>query len=237
VLAEKPATLTVADLEELQRVMRRCSAQFRQMGSTGREAILAAIRKVVDSGKLGQVVQAVAQKSYPYQDWRPQDRGKDGGIIRQAGIHGVRYIQWATGLKAVRACGFDTGRGNPKTGRLQMAASVAFELESGALGVLICNYCNPKGTGCWGNEMLHIHGTGGLIEVSEGFQRARMVIGSNIAEPIPEIPSSYPDFFDSYVEYLLDGTPMPYSLEDDLYALRTVNIAQEAVDKGCILEV
>ena len=235
VLAEKPAAMTVRELDELQRVMADSPAQFRQMGACEREALLSAIRRVVDSGRLGQVVQAFALKSYPYHDARPQDRGVDGGLIRQAGIHGVRFIQLATGLRAVRVCGFDTGRGNPGSGELQMGASIAMELQGGAVALLACNYCNPRGIGYWGNDQLRIHATGGMIEAVDGMTRSRMVIGESKEEPIPDVPDSYPNFFDSYVDFLLDGTPMPYSLEDDLWALRTVIRAQEAVDLSRIL--
>ena len=237
VLAEKPAGITMRDLENLQAAMARCDAEFRQMGACHQEPTLTAIRKLVDDGRLGEVVQVYALKSYPYHDRRPQDRGVDGGLIRQAGIHGVRFIQWATGLKAVRACGFDTGRGNPEGGRLQMGASVSLELQGGALAVLVCNYCNQPGIGFWGNDQLRVHGTAGMAEAMDGFGRCRMVIGERPPAPIPDVPASYPDFFDAYADYLLDGTAMPYSAEDDLYALRTVIRAQEAVDAGCILEV
>lgn len=237
VLAEKPAAMTLDELDELACVMDGCEAEFRQMGACAREALLSAIRKVVDEGRLGEVVHVFAHKSYPYHDGRPQDRGVDGGLVRQAGIHGVRFIRLATGRKAVRVCGFDTGRGNPKGGHLEMAASIALELDSGAVAVLMCNYLNQPGIGYWGNDQFRVHGATGMVEAVDGMQRCRMVIGEGKEEPIPDVPESYPDFFDSYVDFLLDGTPMPYSLEDDLYALRTVIRAQEAVDRGCILDV
>ena len=237
VLAEKPAALTMEDLDRLLAGAAECKAQFRQMGGCHREATLAGIRKLVDDGRLGQVVQVYALKSYPYHDRRPQDRGVDGGIIRQAGIHAVRAIQLASGLKAVRVCGFDTGRGNPKDGDLQLGASVSLELEGGAVAVMACNYCNPAGIGYWGNDQVRVHGTGGMAEAVDGFGRCVMVIGDAPPEAIPAIPESYPSFFDSYVDYLLDGTPMPYSEQDDIHALRTVIRAQEAVEKGCVLDV
>jgi len=237
VLAEKPAVLTIEHLEKLHEVMRASKAEFRQMGATGEEHVLSAMRKLVDEGRLGQIVQVYAMKSYPYHDGRPQDVGVDGGLIRQAGIHGVRFMQWATGLRAARACGLETRVGNRKGGGLVMAASVALEFESGAVGMLVCNYLNPRGVGRWGNEQLRVHGTEGMVEAVDGFTRHCMVIGENPPEPIPDVAERYPDFFDSYVEFLLDGTPMPYSLEDDLYALRTVIRAQDAVDQGRIVDV
>ena len=237
VLAEKPCVLSVEDLQRLQDVMAQCEAKFWPMAACTREALLSAVRELVDCGRLGEVVQVYAHKSYPYFSGRPQDRGIDGGLICQSGIHGVRFIQLATGLRAVRVCGMDTGRGNPGQGDLQMGACVTLELEGGAVASLICNYCNPTGMGFWGNDQLRVHGTGGMVEAVDGFKRTCMALGDGPPQPIPGVPDSYPDFFDSYVAHLLDGAEMPYSLADDLYALRTVIRAQEAVDKGCILAV
>jgi predicted dehydrogenase len=200
------------------------------MGACGQEPTLTAMRRLVDDGHLGEVIQVYAQKSYPYHDGRPQDRGIDGGLIRQAGIHAVRFIQRSTGLRARRVSATDTCLGNPEDGELQMAASVWLELDGGAIGVLALNYLNPRGIGYWGNDQCRIHGTAGMVEAVDGFQRRRMVLGESAPQQIPEVPSSYPDFFDSYVDYLLDGTDMPYSLEEDLFALRTVIRAQEAAD-------
>lgn len=237
VLAEKPCAMTVDELDRLEQVMAECEAEYWPMASCAREGVLQAIRDLVEAGRLGQIAYVVAQKSYPYHGGRPQDRGVDGGLIRQSGIHGVRYIQWATGQRAVRVSGFDTTFGNPRPGELQMAACVSLELDGGAVAQLGCNYLNTKGFGSWGNEMLRVSGTGGTAEAVDGFARCRMFLGEEPEQPIPGADGGYPDFFDSYVAHLLDGSAMPYSLEDDLYALRTVCRAQEAVDKGCVLDV
>ena len=59
--------------------------------------------RLVDQGTLGTIVHVQAQKSYPWHDRRPQDTAVDGGLVRQVGIHAVRFIHGATGqrIKAV----------------------------------------------------------------------------------------------------------------------------------------
>jgi predicted dehydrogenase len=229
--------MRVGEVDELEQAARDCPNEYWPMVACAREGILQAIRNLVEAGTLGHVAHVVAQKSYPYHGGRPQDRGVDGGLIRQAGIHGVRFIQWATGQKAVRVSGFDTMCGNPGEGELQMAASVALELDGGAVAVLTCNYLNPKGIGYWGDDQVRVSGTSGMAEARDGFTRCRMVLGEEAEQPIPGRDEPYPDFFDSLVGHLLHGVPMPYSLADDLHALRTVCRAQEAVDAGEVMEV
>jgi len=237
VLAEKPAVITVAELDGLKDFMAGCDRLFWPLASCACEGMLLAIRDLVDGGRLGTVAQVLVRKSYPYHDGRSQDRGVDGGLIRQAGIHGVRYIQWATGQKAVAVSGFDTTCGNPKRGNLQMAASVSLQLDGGAVAQLTCNYLNQEGFGHWGDDAIRVSGTAGFAETLDGHTRSRMFLGDEPEQPVPGADRPFPDFVDCIVDHLLDGSPMPWSLEDDLHALRTVCRAQEAVDRRCVLEV
>lgn len=237
VLAEKPAALSVEELQLLRDTAKQCHAEFRQMGECGQEATLSAIADLVDDGRLGDVVQVYAQKSYPYHDGRPQDTGVDGGLIRQAGIHAIRFVQRATGLRAVRVSARDTQRGNPGEGDLQMAASLWMKLQGGATASIVLNYLNPSGIGYWGNDQIRVFGTEGMVEAVNGFNQKRMILGDASPEPIPGVPDVYPAFFDSYVDLLLDDQQMPYSYEDDLFALRTVIRAQKSADKRAIIQV
>lgn len=237
VLAEKPAAMSVEELQLLRDTAQQCHAEFRQMGACGQEATLSAISELIEGGRLGDVVQIYAQKSYPYHEGRPQDKGVDGGLIRQAGIHAVRFVQRATGLRAVQVSTRDTQRGNPGEGNLEMAASLWLELQGGAVANLVLNYLNPSGIGYWGNDQIRVFGTDGMVEAVDGFNRKRMILGDASPRPIPDVPDSYPDFFDAYLNFLLDDQQMPYSCEDDLYALRTVIRAQESADKRAIIEV
>jgi len=239
VYAEKPCVLTIEELDGLWEVIGRSSAHFREMAGTGEEPVLKAFRKLIEDGEMGEIAHVFAMKSYPYHDRRPQDRGIDGGLIRQAGIHGVRFIQGATGLRATRVVGFDTTYGNPRQGDLQMAASVSLQLDNGAVGVLHCNYLNPPNIGYWGNDQLRIHGTRGMAEAVDGFSRHRAFLHEGgeraLGDLLPASPGA--DFFDCYVNFLLDGTTMPTELEEDLWATRTVIRAQQAVDEGRALDV
>ena len=239
VLAEKPCVMYVEELDGLWDVMERSAAHFREMAGTGEEHVLAAFRRLVESGEMGEVVHVFGMKSYPYHERRPQDRGIDGGLIRQAGIHAVRFIQRATGLRAVRVMGFDTTHGDPGEGELQMAASLSLQMDSGALGVLYLNYLNPPNIGYWGNDQLRIHGTRGMAEAVDGFSRCRVLLHETGERTLDELAATreQQDFLDHYVDFLLDGTPMPTELEDDLWATRTVIRAQQAVDEGRILQV
>ncbi len=243
VLAEKPCAFDVETLEEILNAARRCGRAFREMAATELTPPVQAIRRLVDGGALGTVVHAQAHKSYPWHLRRPQDSAVDGGLVRQVGIHAVRLIHGGTGLRIKSIRGLSTGLGNPTKGGIQMAAAFALELENGAVGSINLNYLNPPCFGrwrdtdraIWGNDQLRVFGTGGMAETVDGYSRSTLYLNEREAAvelPIPGDVAS-PLYIRHYVDYLLDGTPMPTSFEDEMDMTRAMLALHEAslIDK------
>lgn len=238
VLVEKPGAFTNAQLDELLLVARETGREFREMlDHSMLEPNVRAIRRLVEEGELGTVVQVQTQKSYPWLDWRPQDFDTDGGLIRQAGIHATRFIIGATGLKitTVRATGINLG--NPGSGQMHMAAVVTMTLENGALASLCLNYLNPANFGTWGNEHLRVHGTVGMAESVDGFTRHRLFLPGRESTELPMREDISTGYLEHYVNYLLDGTPFPTRRDEELAALRAVISAHEAAITGSEIAV
>ncbi len=148
------------------------------MAGTSLDQPYLAMRSLVQEGRLGEVVQVIAGKSYPYHPGRPQDEDIDGGLIEQC-ANPCRADGRAGSGAAHRVVRQDeTTLGNPvPRGGLRMAAALTFVLENGGLASVTANYLNPKGTGVWGYESLKIFGTLGLVESQRGGQLTRLVIG------------------------------------------------------------
>ena len=113
VYAEKPSALTEAELDAILAAARRSGRQFREMAGTVFAAPSAAIRRHVQAGDIGEVVQVLVQKSYRYGAARPQDEGIDGGLFLQAGIHGARMVEHAAGVRLSALTAAETGLINP----------------------------------------------------------------------------------------------------------------------------
>jgi predicted dehydrogenase len=230
VYAEKPLALTVPDLERIGAAARRGGCQVRACTGSSYDPTHCAMRSVVASGRIGEVVQVFAQKSYPYHDDRPQDRGVDGGLILQAGIHAVCFTRWVTGREFAAVSAFDTRLGNPRPGDLQMAASVCFELDNGGVGVAAFNYLQPRTDPYWGNDQLRVHGTRGMVETVDGYTRRSVTTAERKRSALRV--TAQPSFFQAYVDLLLDGTPMRSSTEDALRETEVVIRMQEAAETG-----
>lgn len=220
VYAEKPCAMTEEDLDAIIAASRATGRRFHEMAGTAFEQPYLAMREIVAAGTIGTVVQVFAQKSYPYHDRRPQDEDIDGGLIGQASVHALRFVEHVAGQRIAHIWAVETQLGNPVAdGGLRMAASLMMTLENGGVATVIANYLNPKGFGRWGNEHLRIFGTKGFIEATDGGVRTRLVVGDKDIGPIDTSAPSL-DYFDMFAESLLGLSTMPFSAEEELHPTR-----------------
>lgn len=228
VYAEKPAAFSDEALDEILAVAAAEGREFHEMADTIYRQPFFALREVVRSGRLGEITQVWAQKSYSSSfDVRPQDEEVDGGLIRQCAIHAVRMIEHVTGLSITSVEAFETSLGNPHPGALRTAASLLLALENGAVGSVIANYYNPRGFGSHGNDQLRLYGTKGFAELTDDVRQSRVVVGNEDLGPLNTSAPVEP-FLQSYLKHLLGLGEMPMSLEEELHPLRVVNRARLA---------
>lgn len=226
VYAEKPCALSEAELDAVLAAASASGRVFRDMGGTVFAQPYWAMREVVQAGRVGAVVQVFVQKSYPYHDRRPQDEAVDGGLILQVGVHAARIVEHVSGRRVEAVSAVDTNLGNPGRGGLRMAASLQMRLAGGGLATGIVNYLNMHPTGIWGYEEVRVFGTEGFVESLEGGARTRLVTRDRDWGAL-DVRRTPPDYFDCVAQLIHDGTPMPFSLEDDLHPTRVVLRAQQ----------
>lgn len=229
VYAEKPAALSQEKLDEILVVAKESGCEFHEMADTVFCEPYWTMRRMVRSGKFGEVVQVYVQKSYPLQaEVRPQDEVTDGGLIRQAGIHAIRFLEHITGVWVKDVQVVQTHLGNIDRERgLFTASSWVMTLENGGVASACVNYLNPKGFGRWGNETVRVFGTEGMIEVVDGSRSSHIYMSKCNEGAIDISESDCVDFFDQYMSHLRFGKEMPMSLEEELHPLRVVLIAFE----------
>jgi predicted dehydrogenase len=234
VLAEKPMAMTLRDLESLRQAARESGKEIRTMNPMVYLPSVKGMKNILDAGKIGTIVQVYAMKSYPYFDARPQDEGVDGGLLMQTGIHAVSVLRHVTGLEFSRIFAEETTTGNPKGGELKMGATIHFQLSNGALGVILCNYCNRRGLGYWGNDQFRIHGTAGMVELVDGLTRRQMISGDGKPEVFPDgDPGAV--YLQDLVDCILDGTPTLLTQEDSFRNTEIVLLAKQIATTGKII--
>jgi predicted dehydrogenase len=229
VLAEKPCALTEADLDELIETSRNTGCLFHEMAGTAFDQPYHRMGEIARSGQLGEIVQIIVEKSYPYYAGRPQDEAIDGGHIAQNAIHALRMIEHAADCRISAIHARETKLGNPVAGgELRMAATLMAELENGGLASIACNYLNPAGTQIWGNESLKIIGTQGFVESRQGGQTTRLFVGEKDLGAI-KIPEQIPTWLDRIIAEITEAIPFPIPLEQELSPTRWVIRAKQSI--------
>lgn len=228
VYAEKPSALTEPELDAILAAAERAGRQFHEMAGTALVQPYLEMRRLVREGAIGEVIQVLVQKSYPYGESRPQDEAIDGGLMRQVGIHAMRMVEHVAGVRVRSISGLETGLGNPQSGDVRMAASLQMRLENGGIATVIANYLNPPNLKPRGHETLRIFGTEGFIESVDGGVRTRLATHTNVRPVTPSEPSL--DYFDLVAAHLVAGAPLPFTLEEELHPLRMLLRAKQAVE-------
>lgn len=222
VYAEKPCATNEADLDRIIAAAERGSATFHEMAGTAFWRPYWHMRELLVAGVIGEVIQVSAQKSYPYVERRPTNEAVDGGLVAQNGVHAMRFVEHVTGLRATTIEAIDTQKGEPRRNSdLQMASAMMGRLENGGLFSVVANYLNQPGFGTWGNEMLRIFGTKGMLESVDGGTRTRLVVGEDDRGEI-DTSTEPPDWLEYVIANAFDAQPMPFDLDTELHPTRMV---------------
>ncbi len=234
VYAEKPAAFSEEGLERILKIAKETGYEFHEMADSIFIEPYWTAQKLVKSGKFGEIVQVYVQKSYPLNvNIRPQNEETDGGLVRQAGIHAIRFLEHITGLQVETVKVYQTHLGNIKTDGLYTASSWAMTLNNGGVASACINYLNPKGFGRWGNESVRIFGTDGMLEIVDGARKTHIYTQQTDEGEINISESDCQDFFDLLVQHLLYGSQMPMPQEEELHPLRVVIRAFDSAEPNC----
>lgn len=231
VYAEKPSALTETDLDNIITTAKETGMIFHEMAGTALSQPYCTLREIVKSGKIGDVIQVLSQKSYPWGDWRPQDENIDGGLSLQVGVYNTRFVEHITGLKITSIESRETKLGNDSAGECRRAVSFLMELENGGVASGVANYCCPHEPGWdhWGYENVRVFGTKGFVESIDNGREGNLVING---QPLQSLDFSIPsrDYLDMFIEEIRTGTKViEFSLEEELSPTRWVIRAKNKI--------
>ena len=228
VYAEKPCALTEPELDDVLAAAQRHGREFHEMAGTAWVQPYFEMRRLVREGAVGDVIQVLVQKSYPYGAQRPQDEAIDGGLFLQAGIHAIRLVEHAAGARIRSVQGWETKLGNPEGGECRIAGAVQLGLEGGGLATIIMNYLNAVNFKPRNNETLRIFGTRGFIEsVDDGTTQRRVSLTGQVTPLATATPA--PDYFTLLSAHLTTGSALPQTSEEELRPLRWLLRAKAAL--------
>jgi predicted dehydrogenase len=250
ILLEKPIALTV---EEGQEVIDYCKEKGVLL-ATGfmmrYHAYHQAMKKLVDEGKLGQIVSCRAQLTCWYPDipgnWRQAKATSGGGALMDMGVHCLDLIQYITGYKAKRAAGmastltFDY--------EVEDSGAMLVELENGAICQIESHFNIPDAAA---RGRFEIYGTKGsmlaegTISQVEGGKLDVMISDDSLkydaqqdrneVEPMKvevEFGNMYTKEIESFSKSILEGTPVEVPAEDAVQVQEIIQSAYRTSETG-----
>lgn len=224
VYAEKPCAMNESDLDHIIATAKETGMTFHEMAGVCLDQPYCTLRDIVQSGQIGEVIQVLSQKSYPWFEDRPQDENIDGGLALQVGVYNTRFVEHITGIKIKSIQSSETKLGNDLGGECRRAVSFLMELENGGLASGVANYCCPREPGWdhWGYETVRIWGTKGFVESIDNGKAGRLVLNGEELQQLDfsELKTGY---FDMFIEELLTGSKViDFTLEEEVNPTRWV---------------
>jgi predicted dehydrogenase len=231
VLAEKPACTRAEDFERLN-TMAEARHRFLMLAFATRTSPLAQkARQLVRDGSLGKLYGAsmimladqTRLKSPAYQkSWFASPERAGGGHLIWLGIHYVDILQFISGQKITRVCGF-TGNAGGQPIRVEDSASVSLQFEGGMLATLQSGYYLDSGY----QSQIALWGSNGWLrmDLDNGPLEWRLNSGGGV-QSLPGGPQTtaplYPAFVQAVVDAVRGRTAPPVTGRESLETLRAI---------------
>ena len=229
-ISEKPMAKDLNGLERVRKAVESAGVQFSMLITTRCAPPYRALRQAIEEGRIGDVCQAGAQKSYRLgerPDWQ-KSRETFSGIIPFVGIHVMDLIRWSTGREFVEVMGYSGNVGHPEIGDLEDNACVIARLDNGASAGIRLDYCRPAAAPTHGDDRVRIAGNRGVVEVRD----ERAVLITHEEEP-QELALPEPvHFFADYLDALAEGRRSYIPFDDCVRITEVVLRAREAAEIG-----
>jgi predicted dehydrogenase len=166
ILSEKPLALSYSELTAVKRAITKNKTPLSMLLTMRGSPPYLAMREIVQSGAIGEVVSMDAQKSYKLGE-RPEwmhSRKTFGGIIPFIGIHMIDLMRWISGREFTEAAAFHSNVSAPTLREMENNSALIFKLDNNGSGSLRMDYLRPETAPTHGDDRLRIVGTKGIVE-------------------------------------------------------------------------
>jgi predicted dehydrogenase len=237
VVAEKPLSISRADFERIRKAVRDSNIKLGMLLNMRYASQYRALKEVVASGAIGEVIQISSQKSYKLgqrPDWFKKEESY-GSTILWIGIHMIDLMRFTSGRKYTHASSFMGRVGFPNLGDMETTSTTSFRLDNGGTATLHMDYCMPQTAPSHGDDRLRLAGTAGVVEYMAA-TGVTLVTGTAKPAKLEKLPPPGSLFLD-YLEYVYNGKPATLSHEDIFAACDATLAAHESAVQGSIVKL
>jgi predicted dehydrogenase len=169
VIAEKPLAHTRADLDAVYAAVKTSGIRLGMLLPMRFDSPYLAMRQIVQSGEIGEVIEMDAQKSYqlgPRPEWQ-KHAATYGSTILWIAIHGIDLMLWVSGRRFTEVASLQSHVAFPEIGDMQNVTASIFRMDNGGAASLHMDYLRPESAGLHGDDRLRVAGTLGVVEYQE----------------------------------------------------------------------
>ena len=237
VIAEKPLAISRRDYLRVKEAVLKQKISLGHLLPMRYDPSYLALKKIVDSGALGEIVQISSQKSYkaaPNVTWRV-NRPTYGSTILWIGIHMIDLMRWSTGREFMDATSWQTRVAMPELKDQENVTASVFKLDNGGLAILRMDYLRPQTAPSHGDDRMRIAGTKGVAEYMAA-TGVTLVTADQKPQVIKELPVSGELFVD-YLQATYNGKA-PTITQSDIWKVNEITLAaHEAAELGKTVKV
>ncbi len=237
VISEKPLAITRSDLELVKASVARNGIKLGMLLDMRYEPPYLALRDIVRSGEIGEVVQISSQKSYKLGNrpaWMKQ-RKTYGSTILWIGIHMIDLMRFTAGREFTHVSSFMGLVGFPELRDMQNTTVSGFRLDNGGTASLHMDFCRPDAATSHGDDRLRIAGTKGVAEYMDEIGVTLMTAKSKRATVAS--PPTGGQVFADFLNHVYNGRPATLPLDDIYRACEITLAANEAAYTGNVVRI
>jgi len=237
VLVEKPLALDAAHAVELDCLAQERGVMLSVAMSMREHTGVLALSRLLREGAVGQILRVSAWCGSWLPGWRPDSdyrRGYSaraelgGGVLLDVAVHELDYLLWLAG--PARSVSALARRVSELEIDVEDVATIAIELDSGAVGELVVDYFDRSYTrGC------RIVGSEGTLHWSWEEQRVTRHTASGTSSHL-EVPSdvapAYRRQLERFLAAVIDGSPAPVSAQEACRVLAVLDAARASSRDG-----
>ncbi len=232
VLAEKPACARLEEFERLAKIAHEHRLNLMLAMATRMNPLITKAKDLIQGGSLGKLYGAnmyfladqtrLRGKVYQ-QSWMASKQTAGGGHLIWLGIHYLDAIQFITGQRISRICGFiENAGGEPMD--VEDSASVAMQFDRGLLATLQSGYYLDRSY----QSQIRVWGSEGWLNIDlvaaaplQWYSNRSGQIENFEAAPDGQ-SNAYPHFIQAVINSLRQGTTPPITAEESLQTLNAV---------------
>ena len=237
VIAEKPLALYRGDLDAVYDAVQRSGIHLGMLLPMRFDPPYLAMRRIVESGAIGEVLQMDAQKSYQLgarPAWQ-KHTATYGSTIMWIAIHSIDLMLWVGGRSFTEVASLQSHVGFPEAGDMQNVTASVFRMDNGGCATLHMDYLRPLTASGHGDDRLRVSGSRGIVEYQES-TGVTLVTEKSAPAVVRDLPRQQSVFVD-FLQGVYQGTKAALTWPEIVRANEVTLAAHVAAEQHAFVAV